>query len=77
MQKCLALYDYVPRNSNELAIRKHEVITLHDASPSGWWKGEIDGRVGLFPGMQKFLEGRGREGKGTGRKTRKMGKEGE
>ena len=46
----MALYNFERRNSNELTIRRNDVIAVLDTDVSGWWKGEVAGKVGLFPG---------------------------
>ena len=44
----LALYTYTAASGDELTFHKGSVITV--LSKSGdWWKGELNGAVGLFP----------------------------
>jgi hypothetical protein len=31
------------------AFKKGDVILVLDPNPSGWWKGKLGTRVGLFP----------------------------
>ncbi|KAK9895200.1 hypothetical protein P389DRAFT_154014 [Cystobasidium minutum MCA 4210] len=44
-----ALYDFEPQEEGELAFRKGDVIRVINSAYEGWWKGELDGRVGIFP----------------------------
>lgn len=45
-----ALYDFVPQGSNELEMKKGDVVRVlrNDFSPD-WWRGELHGKVGDFP----------------------------
>ncbi|CAK8674387.1 unnamed protein product [Clavelina lepadiformis] len=45
------LYDFQSRSSQELGLRKHQVVNVISKAGDerGWWKGECDGRVGYFP----------------------------
>lgn len=47
--KLIALYDFTARVSNELSFKEGDVVTLIDKHPSGMWKGELNGIIGLFP----------------------------
>ncbi|MED6244727.1 Proto-oncoprotein vav [Ataeniobius toweri] len=45
-----ARYDYSARDRTELSLREGDTIKiLSKKGHSGWWKGEVYGRVGLFP----------------------------
>ncbi|CAL8330756.1 unnamed protein product [Merluccius merluccius] len=45
-----ARYDFSARDRTELSLREGDTIKiLSKKGPSGWWKGEVYGRVGLFP----------------------------
>ncbi|EFA85851.1 SH3 domain-containing protein [Heterostelium album PN500] len=44
-----ALYDYVGSDATELDFYTGDIITVLDEDESGWWKGSVDGREGLFP----------------------------
>lgn len=44
-----ALYDFEPQEDGELAFRKGDIIRVVNSAYEGWWKGELDGRVGIFP----------------------------
>lgn len=43
------MYDYVAQNDDELAFQKGQVITVLNKDDCDWWKGELNGREGLFP----------------------------
>lgn len=47
--QCRALYDYNPDDANELAFREGDIITILQKDASGWWQGELRGRIGVFP----------------------------
>uniref|UniRef100_A0A7N8Y4P1 Osteoclast-stimulating factor 1 n=1 Tax=Mastacembelus armatus TaxID=205130 RepID=A0A7N8Y4P1_9TELE len=45
-----ARYDFSARDRSELSLREGDTIKiLSKKGHSGWWKGEVYGRVGLFP----------------------------
>uniref|UniRef100_A0A8C7YR93 Osteoclast-stimulating factor 1 n=1 Tax=Oryzias sinensis TaxID=183150 RepID=A0A8C7YR93_9TELE len=45
-----ARYDFSARDRSELSLREGDTIKiLSKKSHNGWWKGEVYGRVGLFP----------------------------
>jgi len=48
-RKVTALYDYVGTDASELDFLAGDSIVVKEEDESGWWTGEIDGRVGLFP----------------------------
>lgn len=45
----MVVYDYDSEAPNELTIRENDIVTVITEDPSGWWKGELNGTVGLFP----------------------------
>ncbi|XP_037795203.1 nostrin-like isoform X1 [Penaeus monodon] len=47
--RCKALYDYEANMYDELTIRTGDIINIHDKQPDGWWVGELDSVVGIFP----------------------------
>ncbi|XP_020711959.2 SH3 domain-containing kinase-binding protein 1 isoform X2 [Athalia rosae] len=53
---CRVLYPYEALNEDELTLVEGEVVTIisKDAPDKGWWKGELRGRIGLFP--DNFVE---------------------
>ena len=34
---------------DELSIQPGDVLNIHDKQADGWWLGELDGTVGIFP----------------------------
>lgn len=52
MGKCAALYDYDAQSEQELSFKAGDVISILDKDESGWWHGELNGRVGVFPAAE-------------------------
>ncbi|CAH4035708.1 unnamed protein product [Pieris brassicae] len=50
-EQCRVLFPYTAVNEDELTLADGDVVTIvsKDAPDRGWWRGEINGRVGLFP----------------------------
>lgn len=53
---CIALYDYESNGDDELTFQEGQVIRVlrkivHNGIDDGWWEGELDGRIGLFPSL--------------------------
>uniref|UniRef100_A0A8D9DXC2 SH3 domain-containing kinase-binding protein 1 n=1 Tax=Cacopsylla melanoneura TaxID=428564 RepID=A0A8D9DXC2_9HEMI len=50
-ERCKVLYPYEAQNEDELNLKEEDIVVLisKDAPDKGWWKGELNGRVGLFP----------------------------
>lgn len=50
-QLCEVKYAYKAQNEDELTIKKGDIITLisKDLQDPGWWKGELNGVIGVFP----------------------------
>jgi hypothetical protein len=42
-------FDYVAQESDELSLRKGDVITNIITQPGGWWEGTLSGKRGMFP----------------------------
>nr|CAD7432298.1 unnamed protein product [Timema monikensis] len=53
---CLVLFPYAASNDDELNLKEGDVITLlsREVQDVGWWKGELRGKVGVFP--DNFVE---------------------
>ena len=47
--RCRVLYDYTANLYDELSIKVGDVINIHDKQADGWWLGELQGQVGIFP----------------------------
>ncbi|KAL6066123.1 Cytoplasmic protein NCK2 [Balamuthia mandrillaris] len=43
------LYDYEAEEEGEMTVFEDDIITVLAEEPSGWWKGESNGQVGVFP----------------------------
>lgn len=50
------IYAYKAQNEDELTIKEGDIITViaKDSEDAGWWKGELAGRIALFP--DNFVE---------------------
>ncbi|XP_053738362.1 guanine nucleotide exchange factor VAV3-like isoform X5 [Synchiropus splendidus] len=45
----VARYDFSSRDSWELSLLQGDIIKIYTKMSNGWWRGEINGRVGWFP----------------------------
>ncbi|GAB5576289.1 intersectin-1 isoform X3 [Prionailurus iriomotensis] len=45
----IGMYDYIAQNDDELAFNKGQIINVLNKEDPDWWKGEVNGQVGLFP----------------------------
>ncbi|XP_073732595.1 guanine nucleotide exchange factor VAV3b isoform X5 [Misgurnus anguillicaudatus] len=45
----LARYDFSSRDTRELSLQVGDVVKIYIKCTNGWWKGEVNGRVGWFP----------------------------
>ncbi|XP_028283228.1 guanine nucleotide exchange factor VAV3-like isoform X2 [Parambassis ranga] len=45
----VARYDFCSRDTREISLLQGDIIKIYTKMPNGWWKGEVDGRVGWFP----------------------------
>ncbi|KAM9720016.1 guanine nucleotide exchange factor VAV3-like isoform 2-T2 [Menidia menidia] len=45
----VARYNFNSRDAHELSLLQGDIIKIHTKVSSGWWKGEVNGRVGWFP----------------------------
>jgi chemotaxis protein histidine kinase CheA len=52
-----ALYNYDATEDNELSFKANDRIVVIQKDDSGWWHGELNGQVGIFP--SNFVEGDG------------------
>eukprot|EP00092_Neocalanus_flemingeri_P074822 GFUD01092586.1.p1 GENE.GFUD01092586.1~~GFUD01092586.1.p1 ORF type:complete len:418 (+),score=157.80 GFUD01092586.1:144-1397(+) len=48
---CEVVFPYEGINKDELTLRVGQVVTIltREVEDAGWWKGEVDGAVGVFP----------------------------
>lgn len=53
---CRALYPYDAENEDELSLKEGDIVTIitKEVQDKGWWKGELNGRIGVFP--DNFVE---------------------
>jgi len=49
--QCFVLFPYQAQNEDELTLEEGQTITIltQEVEDKGWWKGEVDGKVGVFP----------------------------
>uniref|UniRef100_A0A8C7VB90 Intersectin-1 n=1 Tax=Oncorhynchus mykiss TaxID=8022 RepID=A0A8C7VB90_ONCMY len=45
----IGMYDYMAQNDDELPFGKGQIINVLSREDPDWWKGELNGSVGLFP----------------------------
>eukprot|EP00743_Colponemidia_sp_Colp-15_P005626 GILK01006048.1.p1 GENE.GILK01006048.1~~GILK01006048.1.p1 ORF type:complete len:905 (+),score=176.97 GILK01006048.1:32-2716(+) len=43
------IYDYEPKEADELPLKRGSTVTILKTHASGWWEGELDGQTGTFP----------------------------
>merc|ERR1712000_560386 len=44
-------YDYEAQEDNELSFKEGDIVTVLDTfKGAGWWKAELNGKIGLIPG---------------------------
>lgn len=50
-EQCKVVFAYKPTNEDELDLKEGDIITIlsKDLPDKGWWKGELKGKVGVFP----------------------------
>lgn len=50
-EQCKVIYPYAPANEDELRLIEGEVVTVlsKELPDKGWWKGELRGKIGVFP----------------------------
>jgi hypothetical protein len=46
---CEALYDYVPSESDEIALHVGDRLEVFDNMDETWWEGRLNGVIGIFP----------------------------
>ncbi|ODV62062.1 BAR and SH3 domain-containing protein [Ascoidea rubescens DSM 1968] len=52
VETCTALYDYAAQAEGDLSFNAGSVIEIvqRTSDSNGWWTGQLNGRVGVFPG---------------------------
>ncbi|XP_065650078.1 SH3 domain-containing kinase-binding protein 1 isoform X1 [Hydra vulgaris] len=53
-KKAIVGFRYEPEQDDELALEVGEIVEVLDDSDEGWWKGKLNGKVGMFP--SNFVE---------------------
>ena len=50
-EKCRVTFAYNAENQDELTLREGDIVTVlsKEVEDPGWWKGELHGRIGVFP----------------------------
>ena len=50
-EQCVVLFPYNAVNDDELSLEEGQIINIvsKEVEDKGWWKGEVDGRIGVFP----------------------------
>lgn len=48
---CIALFPYEAKHEDELSLKENDMIILlsTDLPDKGWWKGQLNGKIGVFP----------------------------
>nr|XP_022293722.1 SH3 domain-containing kinase-binding protein 1-like isoform X11 [Crassostrea virginica] len=56
VEKAVVRYSYSADNEDELNLKENDIIVIldKDLEDAGWWKGEINGKIGVFP--DNFVE---------------------
>lgn len=47
--QCKALYHYTPNFTDELELNPGDLLSVYRKQEDGWWLGECNGNVGIFP----------------------------
>ncbi|XP_046580411.1 nostrin-like isoform X1 [Haliotis rubra] len=47
--RCKAVYDYDAVHEDEISIKQGDIISVYEKLADGWWQGELNGEVGIFP----------------------------
>ena len=43
------MYPYTARDDDELTLNVNDEVTLLEEGESGWWRGRVNDKEGLFP----------------------------
>lgn len=56
VEKAVVRYSYAAENDDELSLEEGDVVIVLDKEleDNGWWKGEVGGKIGVFP--DNFVE---------------------
>eukprot|EP00731_Ephydatia_muelleri_P007681 Em0004g19a len=47
--QCRVEFDYQPNQPDELLIHSGDIVNLIEKQDQDWWKGELNGNIGIFP----------------------------
>lgn len=63
-EHCRVEFPYTPQNDDELELKVGDIIVIHtmELADQGWWKGELRGKIGVFPDNFVKLLPHGSEG---------------
>lgn len=53
-RRCKAVYSYTQNNNDELTLAVGDIIEFLGEVEEGWWRGQLSGRIGVFP--SNFVE---------------------
>lgn len=50
-EQCKVIFSYKPANEDELELKEGDIISIlsKELPDKGWWKGELKGKIGVFP----------------------------
>uniref|UniRef100_A0A0L8GU92 SH3 domain-containing protein n=1 Tax=Octopus bimaculoides TaxID=37653 RepID=A0A0L8GU92_OCTBM len=49
IEQVTCMYPYTAQNSDELTFQKDDVINVINKDDPDWWKGDLNGMIGVFP----------------------------
>lgn len=50
MTLAIVIQDYSAQAPEELSLQKNRIVTVLDRNVAeGWWKGDLNGKIGVFP----------------------------
>ena len=47
--RVVAIYDYEAQGDEELTLRDGDIVNVIAKEDDVWWKGELNGKEGMFP----------------------------
>jgi hypothetical protein len=56
MALAIVTRDYLAQAPEELSLQKNRIVTVLDRNVAeGWWKGDLNGKTGVFPADVSFI----------------------
>lgn len=49
VERVVAIYDYEAQGEEELDLHDGDIVTVLMKEDSTWWRGELNGKEGMFP----------------------------